>query len=117
MKSSADPNVHREHEQQFIAHVERLLDDDRLRIDTSLGNKPVHTKLREVHRSDQGVELKRLMSEMGLPDRELQNRMPTGRSIEVLLSKKSMLIFRKPVGRLKVLCVSPVRPLLSSQAP
>ncbi len=115
MKSNADPILHREREQQLMQHVVRLLEDDRLRVDTTLGSRPIKSLLRDVERTDRGVELKRLMSEMGMPDRDLQNRMPTGQAIEVLLSRKSMWIFRKAVGRLRVMCVSPVRELLKGE--
>ena len=39
MKNSSDPSVHRQREQQLIQHVERLLNDDRLRVDTTRGNR------------------------------------------------------------------------------
>jgi hypothetical protein len=37
----ADPAVHRQCEQDFIQHVQALLADDRLRIDTTRGRRPV----------------------------------------------------------------------------
>ena len=36
MKNSPDPSVHRQREQQFIQHVERLLNDERLRLEAAL---------------------------------------------------------------------------------
>ena len=40
MRNSPDPSLHRERERQMIEHVERLLDDDRLRLDTIRGRVP-----------------------------------------------------------------------------
>jgi hypothetical protein len=45
------------------------------------------------------------MTELNKPDRELQDQMPIGEVLEVTLSQKAMLIFRKTVGRLRVVCV------------
>jgi hypothetical protein len=117
MKNSSDPTVHRQREQQLIQHVERLLNDDRLRLDTSRGNRAITTLLRDVAKGDRAVELKRTMSDLGLPDRELQARMPAGESLEVTLSQTSWWVFKKVVGRLRVVCVSPTRSLLKGEAP
>jgi hypothetical protein len=117
MKNSPDPSVHREREKELIRHVERLLDDDRLRIDTTRGRRPVKSFIPEVSRSDKGVELKRTMSEMGKPDRELEKRMPVGESLEVVVSKKKWIFFREPVGRLEVVCISPTKKLLAGESP
>ncbi len=46
----ADPAVHRQCEQDFIQHVQALLDDDRLRIDTVRGRRPVAKQPRTVAR-------------------------------------------------------------------
>jgi hypothetical protein len=113
----ADPAVHRQLEIDFIRHVEQLLDDDRLRVDTTSGRRPVAGMLKNVQRSDRAVDLKRIMSEMRKPDRELQNQMPIGESLEVILQKRKLLVFRGVVGRLRVVCVSPTRQLLAGQPP
>src|SRR5688572_6153031 len=88
MKSSIDPTVHRQQERRFIEHVERLLDDERLRVDTTRGRRPVSACVRSVQRTDKGVELKRLMSELGRFDRELEATMPRGEAVEIELSQK-----------------------------
>src|SRR5947207_5160055 len=111
MKNSPDPSVHREREKELIRHVERLLDDDRLRIDTTRGRRPVKSLIPEVSRSDKGVELKRTMSEMGKPDRDLEKRMPVGEALEVVVSKKKWIFLRQPIGRLEVVCISPTKKL------
>jgi hypothetical protein len=113
----ADPAVHRQIEQDFIRHVEQLLQDDRLRVDTVNGRRPVSNMLKFVQRSDHSVDLKRIMSEMRKPDRELQHQMPVGETLEVNLLQKKLLVFRAVVGRLKVICVSPTRTLLAGETP
>ena len=114
---SPDPLVHRQREQQLVRHVERLLDDDRLRVDTVYGARPVVSLLRDVTRTDRGVELKRLMSELGLPDRELQNSMPVGEEVDVVLAQRRWWLFTKVVGRIRVVTVSPTKQLLEGQTP
>jgi len=117
MKNSSDPSVHRQREQQLIQHVERLLNDDRLRVDTTRGNRAVTTLLRDVVKSDKAVELKRLMSDLNVPDRELQARMPVGESIVLTLAQTSWWVLKNVVGRVRVVCVSPTKALLKGEAP
>jgi hypothetical protein len=116
MSDSSDPAQHQRYEQQFITHVERLLTDERLRLDTTRGRRPVITMIRDVTTNDKGVELKRLMSEMGKPDRDLEARMPKGKTIEVTLSQQKWWVLKNRVGQLRVLCVSPSRALLSGES-
>jgi len=116
-RTSSDPATHRQCEQQLIQHVERLLEDERLRIDTTLGRRPITAFTRDVSRTDRSVELKRMMSEMNRPDRELQGRMPVGEAVEVTLSQRKAWVLRSTVGRLRVVCVSPTRALLRGDPP
>jgi hypothetical protein len=117
MKNSSDPSTHRQREQRLIEHVERLLNDDRLRIDTTSGRRAVATLRRDVRKEDREVDLKRMMGEMGIPDRQLQAKMPLGQQISVTLSRTTFLIFKKVVGELKVVCLSPRRELLEGKSP
>jgi hypothetical protein len=117
MSSSADSIVHRNRQEQFIRHVEKLLDDDRLRIDTTRGRRPVAGLMRNVTPADRTVELTRLLSEMNRPDRDLRNRLPADSSLDVVLSRPSWFFFRKTVARLKVLCVSPTKSLITGETP
>jgi hypothetical protein len=117
VRTNTDPGAHRQREHQLIEHVQRLLEDERLRLDTKLGRRPITAFIRDVSRSDKSVDLKRTMSEMNLPDRELQNRMPVGESIEVTLSQKKWWVLKSTVGRLRVVCVSPTRALLRGDPP
>jgi hypothetical protein len=117
MKNSADPTIHRHREQQIIQHVEKLLADDRLRIDTTQGRRAVTGYVRDVSRSDKAIDLKRMMSDVNVPDRELQSRMPVGESLEVALTQTRWFFFRQTVGRMRVVCVSPTRSLLIGEEP
>jgi hypothetical protein len=117
MTPSADPSRHQQLERQFIAHMERLISDDRLRLITSRGPKSTITLIRDISFSDHGVELKRLMSEMGKPDRQLESRLPIGKTLDVALSMKKWWLLKSPVGRFRAICVSPSRALISGQPP
>jgi hypothetical protein len=117
MSDSSDPSEHRSREEQFMQHVEKLLTDERLRLDTTRGRRPVTTLIREVSSGDRTVELTRQMSEMNKPDRALRDKMPVGKSMDVTLSRKQWFVFNKPVGRLWVTCASPTRALVSGEPP
>jgi hypothetical protein len=117
MSDSADPGFHQRLEEQFIAHVEQLLRDDRLRLDTTGGRRPISSLIRDVSKGDRGVELKRLMSELGKPDRGLEAQMPVGEFIDVILSRRKWRLIKSTVGRLHVACISPARALIQGQAP
>lgn len=117
MNPSELPSSHRQQESDFLAHVERLLDDDRLRIDTTRGRRPLRSLEHRVTRADRTVDLKRTMTEMNRPDRDLQAEMPIGGSVDVLLTQRHWFILKKPVGRFTAVCVSPTRALLAGRAP
>jgi hypothetical protein len=117
MTDFSDPTQHQQLERLFIAHVERLLGDDRLRLPTSRGPKHAVTLLREVNHLDAGIELKRLMSELGKPDRQLESQMPVGKTIDVGLCRKKWRIFTSWVGQFRAISISPSRALVSGQSP
>jgi len=117
MSQSSDPSHHQQIERQFINHVERLLTDDRVRFPTGKGKKSTALLIRDVSVTDRGVDLKRLMTELGRPDRLLEHQMPVGREMNVTLSQKKWWLFKSPVGRFRTICISPSRALLSGQPP
>ena len=117
MTQRDDPSIFRERERQLIQHVEKLLVDPRLRIDTTQGRRPVTGFARQVTRSDHSADLRRMMSQLGLPDRELEARMPVGESMEVTLTRTQFFVFKQAVGRLRVICAAPTQALLTGQPP
>lgn len=121
MKNSPDPTFHRDREKQFVDHVRGLLDDDRLRLDTRRGVRPITTLMPSVTEGERGVErgekVKRLMLELGVADRQLQSKMPVGERIEINLRQRNFWMFKKIVGGFIVLCISPTRALLTGQTP
>jgi predicted nucleic acid-binding Zn-ribbon protein len=117
MSDQSSPTFHQQLQEQFIAHVEQLLYDERLRVDTTRGRRPVVSFIQDITRADRGVELKRLMSELGKPDRGLEARMPVGEYVEVILSHRKWRLFKATVGRVHVACISPTRALVLGQAP
>ena len=96
MSDSADPSRHQQLERQFIGHVERLVTDERLRLATSRGRKSTVTLIRDVAFSDRGVELNRLMSEMGKRDRRLESQMPVGKAMDVGPVEEEMVALQIP---------------------
>ncbi len=117
MNVPTEPTQHQQLEREFIAHVERLLSDDRLRLPTARGRKHAITLIRDVNHFDRGVELKRMMYEMGRPDRRLESQMPIGQSLDVGLCRKKWWIFKSWVGRFRAISISPARALIAGQTP
>lgn len=113
MRSSSDPSVHQAAEQQFIAHIEKLLNDPRFMIDTTLGRRSPGKLMPQTVRLDHAVDLKRQMTSLGKTDFNLQDRMPVGQTLETTLATKKWFFFTQPVGKLKVICVSPNTALLN----
>ena len=117
MTPSSDPSLHRHRQQRLVEHVQRLLEDERLRLDTTKGAKSVTTLIRKIDATDNADGVKRAMIEMGSADRELQNQMPVGCSLSVELSQKKWIFLRTLVGRLRVICLSPTKQLLRGEEP
>src|SRR5438046_2972096 len=63
MRNSSDPSTHRQREQRLIEHVERLLNDDRLRIDTINGRRAVATLRGGVRKEDRGADRRLILVE------------------------------------------------------
>jgi hypothetical protein len=117
MNDQSDPATHQNYERQFFAHVLGLLGDDRLRIDTTRGRRPVTSLMPDVRQADQALLLKRTMSEMGKPDREMEAKMPVGKSVDITVSRRTFWLFKSAVGNLRVVCISPVRALIAGENP
>src|SRR5687767_11352083 len=117
MKNSTDPSAHRACERRFIEHVERLLKDERLRIDTTRGRRPVTAFKQAETRGDDAERLKRTMIDLRVPDRDVEQQMPSGAWLQLDLSQPKMLFGSTPVGRLRAICLSPTKPLLKGERP
>lgn len=117
MTNPVDPAQHRDAEIRLIEHVTRLLDDPRLRIDTTAGTRPIAALRRGIARTDRGAELQRTMADLNVIDRELVARMPQGEVMEVLFSRTRWVLFNSITARLRVICVSPVKSLLKGDPP
>lgn len=115
MSNSSDPKIHQQREEMFLRHAQELLSNPDLRIDTAMGRRPVAMFMRDVSLGDSGVELKKLMSELNKPDRQLQSQMPLGRWMEVGLSRRRWIFGKTAVARLRVICLSPTRDLILGQ--
>ena len=66
---------------------------------------------------ERGEKNKRLMMELGVTDRELQANLPVGERIEVTLRQRNFWMFKKTVGELVVVCLSPLREILKGETP
>jgi len=108
-----DPSVHQSAERQFVDHFHRLVDEGRLLIDMGHGLRPVKGLRMSDRRSDHAVQLKRMMSELDLPDRELESRMPVGAVTEVRFNKRRLLPWRRKAAQIRLICTSPSRALLT----
>src|SRR5579862_8013313 len=111
--SESDPAIHQKLERQFMAHVEQLLRDDRLRLETTRGRKGVANLIIDTKKQDRAVELKRQMAEMNKFDRDLESHMPVGSICDVAISRRSMWVFKSLVGSLRVISIPPTRALLA----
>src|SRR4051812_41496965 len=116
-----DPTFHRDREREFFEHARRLLEDDRMRVETRFGRRPITALTPRVIVGEQGVErgerLKRQMLELGVADRQLQANMPVGERLSVSLTQRFLFFFTTTVGRMNVVCVPPTRELLKGETP
>lgn len=114
--SKTDPIFHRDAEERFYAHVERLLEEDRLKVDSLRGRVSTAGTSRKtviaIKRDDRAVDIKRMMIELNKPDRDLQERMPKGQLLDLEIKRRRFLMFPKTIGRFKAVSVSPTRALL-----
>ncbi|MDB5297515.1 MAG: hypothetical protein JWO31_3498 [Phycisphaerales bacterium] len=117
MSHPSDPSVHRQRQQQFVGHVQALLNDERLAVDTTAGRRPVTGFFRDVTPGDDAVGVKQRMIELGLYDRELQRAMPVGPTLDVTLSNKTFFGGKQPVGRVRVVTLAPTAALLKGDDP
>ncbi len=114
--ASNDPFFHQSAERKMLEHVSALLADSRFVIDTTSGRKSVAGLLRNVSRNDHATDVKRLMTELNVPDRTLEQQMPVGERLDISLGVKKLFILTKTIGHLRVVCTSPSRQLIKREA-
>lgn len=107
---------HQAYEKQVLEHIRRMLEDDRLRIDTTQGSRSVTAFRPHIEEGDNLAELRQLLVEAGTPDRELERTYPQGRSLDVQLQRRKWFFFAETTGRLHVKVMSPVRALARGEA-
>src|SRR5262245_25691723 len=116
MTNSSDPIFHQQAEKVFLDHVVKLLKDPSFRIDTVRGNKSVTSFLAPTldgpDEAKARGELKRIMDELGQPDRDLQNKMPVGLRLDAAFAQRRMLFFKTPIANVTVISLVPIRELL-----
>ena len=118
MKNTSDPSVHRAREQQLVEHVVSLLNDPRLRLDTVNGNRAITSmKWYAPNRFNRDTDVHRVMAEMNVNDRRKRDRMPLGEQVDVTFWQRKMLLFKRVVARMRVMCVSPTRSLVAGEEP
>lgn len=101
----------------MVEHLERLLGDPRLIVDTTAGRRPAMKFDPQVVRDNKAADLKRLMTEANQPDRGLQDRMPVGEMLEVTLRTKKWFFFTQVVGKIRLVCAPPMKSLLAGEVP
>ena len=118
MKNTSDPSVHRAREQQLVEHVVNLLDDPRLRLDTVNGNRAITSlKWHAPNRFNRDTDVHRVMAQMNVNDRGKRDRMPLGEPVDVTFWQRKLLLFKRVVARMRVVCISPTRSLIAGEEP
>lgn len=114
MRNTPDASWHQAREQEIVTHLERMIDDPKFVVDTSIGRKATQPLKRQVRISDKSVDLKRLMTQLR-PDRELEAKMPVGKTLEVTFLVNKWLVFQKIIGRMLVQVIPPTKELLKDE--
>jgi hypothetical protein len=116
MAKPSDPIWHQQREQEIARHILSLIQDKRFVVDTLAGRKGVVTLDRQVVESDQSLEVKRRMIDLGSSDHALQRQLPTGRTIDLVLKQKKYWVFDRTIGQVRLLCVPPTDALIRGEA-
>jgi hypothetical protein len=117
MPTPSDPIWHQQREQEIVRHFLALIDDRRFVIDTTSGRKSVVIADRQILESDQSLEVKRRMIDLGSSDHALQRQLPTGRSVDVVLKQRKWWIFEGLTGQARLLCIPPTDALIRGETP
>lgn len=93
-------------ERQVIGHIRRLLEDERLRIDTRQGSRPLVTYRLHVEEHDDSAEWRGAVAEAGGDAPAASPRSP---GLDVALLRRKWVVFAEVAGRLYVKVMSPLR--------
>ncbi len=107
---------HRRAESKLMGHVERLLDNPKLRIDTAEGTRPASNYRRSISMSDRAAEVRKIVSQFAREDSTGLGSLPQGAVMDVAFSRAKMVVFSSVVARLRVVCVSPIKQLVRGEA-
>lgn len=111
------PREHLALESQVLSHVRRLLEDQRLRLDTRQGQRPVtHYRLHLVE-GDGVARLRELLAEHGIADPTVEASFPREARLDVALLRRRWFVLAETVARLHVRVLSPVEALASGEPP
>jgi hypothetical protein len=113
--SQPDSRIHKELEEQVVGHVRRLLEDDRLRVDTRQGMRPITSYRLHLEASDDLAGLRALLADAGTPDRSLEQEFPKSASLDVALLRRKWLIFAETVGQVHLRVISPQKSLVAGE--
>lgn len=116
MTNLADPAEHRRIETRLIEHVQRLINDPRLRIDTLAGTRPVHDYRRHISRGDRADEIRKTVGQLSRDESANLNNLPQGEVLDIAFGKTKMVVLFSLVARLRVVCTSPIKQLVRGEA-
>jgi division protein CdvB (Snf7/Vps24/ESCRT-III family) len=66
---------------------------------------------------ERGERVKRMMMELGVADRALQQQLPVGERLVATLRQRNFWMMTRPVGRIVALCVGPTKALIQGETP
>lgn len=110
-----EPQKHLELEEQVVGHVRRLLEDERLRIDTRQGTRPVTQYRLHVVAGDEIAALRSALADSGTVDRSVEGRFPRCATLDVALLRRKWFVLAETVAHLHVKVMSPLRALASGE--
>jgi len=116
LHASADFAWHRRAESKLIGHVERLLDNPKLRIDTDDGTRPASGFRRTIEQSDRAADVRKIVGQNDRDDRADVGNLPQGLVMDVAFRRAKLVVFSSVVARLRVICVSPIKQLVRAEA-
>ncbi|MFN4241861.1 MAG: hypothetical protein ACK4PI_01340 [Tepidisphaerales bacterium] len=111
------PREHLALESQVLSHVRRLLQDQRLRLDTRQGQRPVTQYRLHVVEGDGVGRLRELLAGHGITDRTVEASFPREAKLDVALLRRRWFVLAETVARLHVRVLAPVEALASGEPP